>query len=106
MATKTAKSSSVSEVRSGSVREYRVASPRNTTSADIAGARSTSSWCVVELSPPPWRRERHTAIEATRMISGQPTPTSTLFAPVMLARASEHGLAPPGSGTHCPPLAS
>ena len=91
--------------RSGSVSEYSVAMPRNTTSAESARGIWTQPWWVVALSPPPWRRECRTASVATATTSGHPTPTSTRLAPVMLASASAQGVLPSSAGGQFPSAA-
>jgi hypothetical protein len=67
----------------GRVSEYTVASPRNATSTECGRSSRTSRRTGGLV------RERYAAMNTT---IDQPMPISRRFAPVMLARASEHAL--------------
>src|SRR5699024_232120 len=80
----------------GRVSEYSVAMPRNTISTDMTGASRTSLVPVcLATGCLPALRARQTANADTNTTSGQPMPTSTRLAPVMLANASEQTLDSP-----------
>ena len=76
--------------------------PRKTISADITRGIRTRSAGSDAASRSPRLRARRTETAATSTTSGQPTPTSTRLAPVMLASASAHGFSPSGFGTQAP----
>ena len=91
---------------SGSVSEYRHATVRYAISTEFERSSLTSPTAT------PCFRHRHQASTAT---IDQPTPISSRLAPVMLARASEHGDAVelfaaahrlPNSATACPALSA
>ena len=89
--TRTAASTSVSVCAAAGQRVQRGDAEED----DLGGQRARhlhAARCGTRCRPPPLRRECQTANVATSTTSGHPMPTSTRFAPVMLASASVHGV--------------